>query len=239
MNNLIVVTGSPGSGKTSVAVKLAKELYQKEKKPVILLSPDLYVPIMPFLFPRKSQGVYSLGSVLEHTEISSSDILKALVTPKDKKDFGVLGYTRGEHVYSYAQPTPDKVQQLIYGVQELAQYVVVDATGRMEDLISQTCLIQAGHVVQLIVPDVKSLAYYLSVEKDFLESAGAIQVVNRLEREVPAAEQEVLEYFKQVKYTLPYSKELKHQAMSGLLLDQAADKKYRAALAALAQAVKA
>ena len=61
MGNLIVVTGSPGSGKTCVAVKLAKELYQKEKQPVILLSPDLYVPIMPFLFPRKNQQVYSLG----------------------------------------------------------------------------------------------------------------------------------------------------------------------------------
>lgn len=237
MGNLIVVTGSPGSGKTCVAVKLAKELYQKEKKPVILLSPDLYVPIMPFLFPRKNQQVYSLGGVLEHTEITPNDILKALVTTKNQKNFGVLGYTRGEHVYSYAQPTPDKVQQLLTGVQQLGHHVVVDATGRTEDLISQCSLLQASRLVQLIVPDVKSLAYYLSLGRELYPDAGGIQVLNRVQGEIPSAEPEVLEFFKHIQVTLPHSKELGYQAMSGLLLDSMGDGKYRAAMAALAKAV--
>lgn len=237
MSNLIVVTGSPGSGKTTVAVKLAKELYQREHKPVILLSPDLYVPVMPFLFPRKNQNVYSLGAVLEHTEITPNDILKCLVVPKDKKDFGVLGYIRGENVYSYAQPTPDKIMQLVAGVQKLAHHVVVDATGRLEDLISQTCWAQASHRVQLIVPDVKSLSYYLSMKEEYQKPTGAIQVVNRMEGEIPAAEPEILEFFKEVRVTLPYSRTVKYQSMSGLLLDQSADKPYRAALDTLTQAV--
>ena len=66
---------------------------------------------------------------------------------------------------------------------------------------------------------------------------GGIQVLNRVQGEIPSAEPEVLEFFKHIQVTLPHSKELGYQAMSGLLLDSMGDGKYRAAMAALAKAV--
>lgn len=237
MSNLIVVTGSPGSGKSCVAAKLAKLLYQKEHKPVILLSPDTCVPVMPFLFPRRNQDMYSLGALLEHTDISQGDILKTLVTTKDKNDFGVLGYLRGENVCTYAEPTTTQVQQLMFGLQQLADYVVVDGTSGRENMVTRASMAQANHVVQLIVPDVKSLAYFLSLESDFYDESRTIQVMNRVEGQIPTAEQDLKDFFKRVQITLPHSRQLKEQAMSGTLLEQGVERKFQACLTALVQKV--
>lgn len=237
MGNLIAVTGSPGSGKTTVAVKLAKHLYDKDHKPVIVLSPDLYVPIMPVLFPRKSHSLASLGRVLERTEITQGDLLQALVTAKEHKDFGVLGYRRGENLYSYPEPTPDKVAQLLEGVRQLAHTVVLDTTTRREDRISQAGLAAATRVVHLVVPDVKCLAYELSLGQELYEPTRTLSVLHRLQREVPGAEEEVLEYFRHPSMTVPYAREVLFQSMTGQLLDKTRDKKYGAAMAALAEAV--
>jgi len=54
MSKIIAVCGSPSSGKTSLAIKLAQELYYSKKASVLLLSVDLNVPIMGYLFPHRS-----------------------------------------------------------------------------------------------------------------------------------------------------------------------------------------
>ena len=46
MSKLIAVCGSPESGKTTLGLKLAQELYFTKKTSVLFLSVDLNVPIM-------------------------------------------------------------------------------------------------------------------------------------------------------------------------------------------------
>ena len=75
------------------------------------------------------------------------------------------------------------------------------------------------------------------MKEGYQKPTGAFQGVNWREGDIPAAEPEILEFFKEVRVTLPYSRTVKYQSMSGLLLDQSADKPYRAALDTLTQAV--
>ena len=49
MSKLIAVCGSPGSGKTTTALKLAEEIYYEKKASVQFVSPDLSVPCMAYL----------------------------------------------------------------------------------------------------------------------------------------------------------------------------------------------
>ena len=52
MAKIISVIGSPGSGKATVALKLAQELYcSTSNGAVIYLSPSLKVPALGVLFP--------------------------------------------------------------------------------------------------------------------------------------------------------------------------------------------
>lgn len=98
MAKLIAVYGSPGSGKTTTALKLAMSAYlQTKDESVVFLSPDLTAPSMALLFPNyHPDEICSLSTVLDNTEISSENILKNAVTVKTMKNFCCLGFKAGE-----------------------------------------------------------------------------------------------------------------------------------------------
>ena len=56
MGKMIAVCGSPNSGKTTAALKLAQEIYELNRVPVMYLSPDLTVPCMAYLFPSSKDS---------------------------------------------------------------------------------------------------------------------------------------------------------------------------------------
>ena len=61
--NMLAIAGSPGSGKTSLAVKLAAEIAGKRKN-VVLVCSDPFVPSIPFLLPMDTEQEVSLGALL-------------------------------------------------------------------------------------------------------------------------------------------------------------------------------
>ena len=106
MGKLIAVWGSPGSGKTTFSVKLAEALNSRSKKSAghktLVVFTDLTSPVVPVVFPnRKSEDIYSLGSVLVKTDLSPNVIFSNTMFIKDRSDLGYLGYTAGENKFSY------------------------------------------------------------------------------------------------------------------------------------------
>lgn len=85
MGKLIAVWGSPGSGKTTFSVKLAEALNSRSKKSAghktLVVFTDLTSPVVPVVFPnRKSEDIYSLGSVLVKTDLSPNVIFSNTIT---------------------------------------------------------------------------------------------------------------------------------------------------------------
>ena len=71
-NQMLAVWGSPGSGKTTTAVKLAARLAM-QKKDVALLLCDMNTPMLPCICPPGDlEEEHSLGSVLAATHVSES-----------------------------------------------------------------------------------------------------------------------------------------------------------------------
>ena len=112
MAKIIAVCGAPGSGKTTVAFKLAQEVYLSTSDcSVTFISPDTTVPTIGMLFPNyKPDSLYSLSAVLDSTDISSDLLLENLVTVKNMKNFGCLGFKSGDSKYSFPTPTKEKVK---------------------------------------------------------------------------------------------------------------------------------
>ena len=70
-NQMLAVWGSPGSGKTTTAVKLAARLAM-QKKDVALLLCDMNTPMLPCICPPGDlDEEHSLGSVLAATHVLS------------------------------------------------------------------------------------------------------------------------------------------------------------------------
>ena len=236
MGKMIAVCGAPGSGKTTAALKIAEEIYYAKKGSVIFLSPDLNVPCLAFVFPNcKEEELYSVGVALDRTDIYREDVLRQMNHVKTMENFGFLGYKAGENKYSYPRPTEDKILNLFSILRELADYVIVDCA---DGLISSMAKSHADMLVQLITSDLKCMAYYSSNSGMFeLGAENRIKVMNISDKDLFLPITEVANHFKGVDFTLPYSKALKQQTITGTLSERLPDAKYRSVAAGIAKAV--
>lgn len=94
---VLAIWGSPGSGKTTVAVKLAKYLADR-KKDVVLLLADSTTPMIPCICPPgELEGDHSLGSILVANAITETLVKHNCNTHKRMGHLAVIGLQKGEN----------------------------------------------------------------------------------------------------------------------------------------------
>lgn len=234
MSKLIAVWGSPGSGKTSFAVKLACAIYEQFNAVVLLLSADMITPSLPVLFPhRKADELPSVGVPLSKPEVTSGEVMKSIVTVKEKVNFGILGFGDRENIYSYPSFDSVKANELIMVLQSIAHVVVVDCTSEM-DALSKAAIQRADTVLRLATPDLKSLSFYSSQLPVYADPAYTcdqhIVGLNVTENDAYMPLDDAKAFFGGVSFTLPYCREIKQQMVDGELCKRVSDKKYNAKL---------
>jgi len=234
MSKMIAVWGSPGSGKTSFAVKLACAIYEQYSATVLLLSVDMKTPSLPVLFPgRKSDELTSVGVPLSKTEITQNEVIKSIITLKDKLNFGVLGFKDGENKYSYPSFDSKKANELLAIMQGLAHIVIIDCRSDMDEL-SKAAVQRADAVIRLASPDLKSVAFYASQLPMYADpsfrTGQHIVGLNITENDVYLPLEDTKAHFGGVSFTLPYCRELKQQMLDGELFKSLSDKKYNGKL---------
>ncbi len=239
MSKMIAVCGSPESGKTTFSLKLAQELYYQKKGTVLFLSPDMQIPSMAYTFPHsKSSDLFSIGKALDKTDIYTEDVLKQLVPVKTMRNFGLLGYTAGENKYTYPRSTEDKIAALFRAMKDIADYIVVDCVSDMDDLITRMAINRTDSAIQMVAPDLKSIAYYASQAEMYENIAECgIKTLCIRDRDVYLPIEEIKSHFKNVAFTLPYSRPLKQQAITGTLSERLSDISYRKQVAAIVKRV--
>ncbi len=239
MGKLIAVCGSPNSGKTTAALKLAQEIYGSKKTSVQFLSPDLNVPCMAYLFPNgKDSELFSLGVALDKTDIYREDVLKQTVNVKTMQNFGFLGFKLGENRYSYPRPTEDKVTQLLNVLKSLSDYVIADCTCDPDDVISTIAKRDCDTAVQMFSPDMKCISYYASCVNQFLMiEEKKLKVMNVMEKDIYVPIYETEKHFHGMDFKLPYERGLKQQMITGTLSERIGPSKYKSEMERLAKAV--
>lgn len=236
MPKLIAFYGSPGSGKTSIALKTAMETYvQTKDEAVAFLSPDMTVPSIALLFPNYTPDeVVSLSEIFDNTAITSELLLKNAVTVKSMKDFFALGFKAGENRFSFPTPTPEKINSLFSALSDVAGYIFVDCTNDETDEISKKALAMADIAVRVITPDLKGMSWYSSNKNtDRTEGENLFNVVNVTEKELYLPTEEVCTKLHTVTAVLPYSKPLKQQMLDGRMYDRLNDRTYMKKLQSL------
>lgn len=231
MAKIIAFTGSPGSGKTTAALKTAMAAYMDKRTKntkIVFLSPDTNVPSVALLFPNHPPDeIFSLGTVLDNTDISAVTILKNAVTVKTMKDFGCFGFKSGESKFSYPTPTDEKITDLFNALSETGDYIFVDCTDRADDKISQRALADADIVFRVLSADPKGIAWYSSNKNiGRVENEDIFNIVSVLDKEVFLATEEVCSSIHSVLAIIPYSKGIRQQMIDGRLYERLNDKAY-------------
>ena len=241
---IITVWGSPHSGKTTFALKLAEALYEKTKATVIALFCDLTTPTLPILFPNhKANELYSIGNVLSKTDIFANDVVSNLITLKERMNLGFLGYRSRENRFNFPEYTSDKVEELFRALREVADYIVVDCeTNPQSSVLTDYAMKRANILCKLATPDLASLGFYQS-QNGVMMTGGyyppdQLLVMNVTSDDLTMLSTDTGAHLGKVDLVVPYSQALREQYLEGTLVMPTHDKRYMQAIRAAVEAVR-
>lgn len=210
---MLAVMGSPGSGKTTTAVKLALPLAAR-KKNVIIVFCDPFVPVIPAILPSTAIHDTSLGKLLTAPSLSQTDILNACIPVEESEYISLLGYRAGESLMNYPKITRDKVVEFFVLLRYLADYIIIDCSAVFEaDPASIIAIELADKVLKLGTANLKGLSYYqthniMLADSRFRKDTHQIAIGNQ---KVGQDWEAVSGQYMGVSYVLPYTVELERQ----------------------------
>ena len=227
---VVAVWGSPGSGKTTMAVKIAKYLADKKRNVVLLLC-DMTAPMLPCICPASElECERSLGSVLAAAHVTENLVKNNLVTHKRLGYLTILGMLKGENEYTYPPYGEAQARELIDCLREIAPYVVIDCGSYIaNDTLSAVALMEADSVLRLANADLKSISYLssqLPLLKDAKWDTDKQYKIAANVKPQQAGEQ-IGQALGNVAFTLSHSEELEAQFLAGILLSDLTMKESR------------
>lgn len=159
-DHVLAVMGSPGSGKTTTAAKLALAL-AGQKKNVIIVFCDPFTPVMPVLLPPDAIHDTSLGELLTAPGLTQTNILNACVPISDSSYISLLGYKGGESLLQFPKITRDKAVELFVSLRYLADYIILDCAAVLEaDPASLIGIEMADQILRIGTANLKGISYY-------------------------------------------------------------------------------
>ncbi|NPV89722.1 MAG: AAA family ATPase [Firmicutes bacterium] len=215
---VLAVWGSPGSGKTTVSVKLAKHLAD-QKQNVALLLCDMTVPMLPCICPPSDlECEKSLGSILAATRVSGSLIKQNCVTHKKISHLLLIGMLKGENVFTYPPYTAELAVELIDHLRDIAPYIIIDCGSVIaSDILSAVALMEADSVLRMVNCDLKSISYLSSqlplLKDNKWDADKQYKVASNLKPN--QAGEHIEQVLGHVVFKIPHSSELENQALAG------------------------
>lgn len=223
---MLAVWGSPCSGKTATAVKLAMEL-ASHKKNVVILMCDFTAPAPQTLLPDVTTDGRSLGELLSLPSISQEEILRRCIPLGKSSYISLLGYQRGDNAFTYAKYAKERAIDLITLLRHVADYIIIDCESAFSfDVLSAVALETADAVLRLCVCDLKSLSYFASALPLLSDSRYAsARHIKALSMVKPGQDNgEYQNTFGGVSYSLPFIPELEEQFYAARLTDELCSK---------------
>lgn len=228
---VLAVWGSPGSGKSTVAAKLAKYLADKKKNVVLVLC-DMTAPMIPCICPPSDlECERSLGSILSAAHVTEPLVKYNMITHKKMSYLTLIGMLKGENEYTYASYSKVQAQELIDSLRKIAPFVIIDCGSYIaNDILSAVSLLESDSVLRLANCDLKSISY-LSSQLQLLQNSNwdtdkQYKVASNIKSNHGI--DHMAGALGSVSFILPYSEELEEQYLAGNLFADMSLKNSRA-----------
>jgi len=227
---VLAVWGSPGSGKTTVSVKLAKHLADKKRNVALLLC-DMTAPMLPCVCPPSGlECEKSLGSILAAAHVTDTLVKQNCVTHKRYRHLLLIGMLKGENVFTYPPYSAELATELINHLRNIAPYVIIDCSSAIAtDILSAVALMEADSVLRLVNCDLKSVSYLSSQLPLLRDNKWDADKQYRVASNIKPheASEHIEQVLGNVAFKIPHSGELESQALAGDLFRDLALKESR------------
>jgi cellulose biosynthesis protein BcsQ len=215
---MLAVWGSPGSGKTTVSVRLAKYLAD-HKRDVALLLCDMTAPMLPCVCPpAELECERSLGSILAAAHITDTLVRQNCVTLKKMSHLTLIGMLKGENVFTYPPYTQELAAELLDHLRDVAPTIIVDCGSYIaHDVLSAVALLSADSVLRLVNCDLKSVSYLSSQLPLLKEQKWDADKQYKAASDVKSnqAGEHIEQVLGSVAFQIPHSSELENLALEG------------------------
>lgn len=219
--SLIVLWGSPSSGKTITTVKLAQTL-AAHKKNVLVVCSDALCPSIAAILPHQATEQRSLGELLSLPTLTQDELLRYALTTKSSPHLAFLGYKKGDHIFSYADYSHERAIDLLTLAKHTADFVIVDGASYLSNQLLTTAALElADLVVRLHTCDLKSMMFYASYLPLLSDSRfKQTQTLSVLSHVKPGQDQRTYrQVFGDISLELPHVASLEQQNFEAKLLD--------------------
>jgi len=157
---LIGVWGSPGSGKSTLSLELAKNIVKETNENCLLIFCDDQGSPLSFFFPGLNKTGGSLGRIITSAGFSQDELKKSLVNHPRNDRLAFLGYRNEESKLTYSTVNESQVIDLFITLNHIFKYIVVDCKSDFTtDLVTQYVL-KEGQCLMLGGGDLKSIAFF-------------------------------------------------------------------------------
>ncbi|MDO9492001.1 hypothetical protein [Acetobacterium sp.] len=157
---VITVWGSPGGGKTTLSLELAKKISEETKENVVLIFAEDQASPLSYLFPSLNKEGGSLGKIITMAGFDQEELLKTLVNHPKNKYLAFLGYRSEDSKLSYPEVVEAQVIDLFVTLGQKFKYAIVDGQSNFHnDWITQYGL-RYGKCIMVGGGDLKSVAFF-------------------------------------------------------------------------------
>lgn len=222
-NRFTAIWGGSSTGKTVLAVKIAKEL-ASIKKNVLIIPCDDQTPTLPLLLPV-SENIKSLGDLLSQTAISQISVLQHCISYGNSGYVSLLGYKLGDCETSYPEYNMKRAKELFSMCRRLSDvdYIIADCShNTLGNILTAAALETADCVIRVSNANIRSTVY-LESQKQLLHDDDRFHYnkqMNVLNNVLPNQDIDPFcESLGGVKYILPHCPAIEEQFSEQKLLE--------------------
>ncbi len=230
---LLAIWGSPGSGKTTLAAKLAWQ-YGREGLRTALVFCDWSTPMLPCV---REEGElleqHSLGSIFAARRIVPALVEANASQIKGAEQLRLYGLLKGEYETLYPPVSERQAEEFLEVLKEQYDVAVLDLTSEVHgQVLTKIGLRKADEVVRLLGCELKSLSFYKSqlayLHEEAIEDRYFYRVISDVKDKVLAKEM-----YQKAAFQLQHTEELAKQWERGELFGELEEKQSRGYLEGL------
>ena len=174
--------------------------------------------------------LYEVITILQNTDITQNNILLNSVVVNNNLPLIAVGYALGENINTFEKISVQKASELILQLSQMAEFVIIDCTSDVTNVLTKVSLMQADSVIQLYKPEHRSEVFFVSQESlimsEKISSESFVKVMRLGLSKKYQPENEINTIAKNIKYVIPFSIHLCHQYDSGAMFENLPDIKY-------------